>query len=123
MSHSFQPQLSQQEYKLIFADPEPGSDSKTLEDRFIEQEVRAIFFPHLNPNRILILFGFLTGAAQHSGFSAAVPLWSLLLIRQTEGAGESQHCLDCRVRHAETEGQDTQLHSNLSGQTLAEPQE
>ena len=28
-----------QEYKIIFDDPEPGSDFKTLEDRFFEQEV------------------------------------------------------------------------------------
>ncbi|XP_075340132.1 V-type proton ATPase subunit d 1-like isoform X2 [Odontesthes bonariensis] len=28
------------DYKLIFHDPEPGSDFKTLEDRFLEQEVK-----------------------------------------------------------------------------------
>ncbi|KAM8838556.1 V-type proton ATPase subunit d 1-like isoform 1-T1 [Synchiropus picturatus] len=28
------------EYKMIFEEPEPGSDSQTLEDRFFEQEVK-----------------------------------------------------------------------------------
>lgn len=28
-----------QEYKILFEDPEPEKDFKTLEDRFFEQEV------------------------------------------------------------------------------------
>lgn len=56
-----------------------------------------------------------SGEAEHACFPAAVPLWYILLLHQAEGAGGSQHHLDRRVCHTETEVQDTQLHTHLPG--------
>lgn len=37
----------------------------------------------------------LTGEAERAHFPAAVQLWSILLLLQTQGAGDPQHHLDC----------------------------
>lgn len=65
-------------------------------------------------------FGLSTGKAEHTCFPAAVPLWRILLLHPTEGAGGSQHCLDRRVCHTEAEVQDTPLHTHLPGHKLTE---
>lgn len=66
------------------------------------------------------MLNFFTGEAEHTCFLAAVPLRSILLVHQAEGAGKSQHRLDRRVCHTETEVQDKQLHPHLPRNKLTE---
>lgn len=82
--------------------------------------VRVVFFKCIlfKVSNDGFIFLFPSGQVEHSSFPAAVPLWSFLCLHQTEGAGMSQPRLDCRVCHTETEVQDSQLHTHLSGYKL-----
>ena len=89
------------EYKQCFEGAGTNPGEKTLEDKFFEEEVGIDLLPNHHPNKQTI-----SGEAEQECFHAAVPLWSLLLLPQVEGAGVSQHHLDQRVRCAEPQGQD-----------------
>ena len=74
--------------------------------------------PHPSSSRyihiiIYPLISLPTGGDQCPLLHAAVPLWGLLFLRPSQGAGVPERGLDCRVHCAETQIQDRQLHPNI----------
>lgn len=54
-----------------------------------------------------------SGSSHEEGFHAAVPVWCLLRICSSKGAGNQKHHLDCRMCGSAAPSQDWQLHSNI----------
>ena len=98
----------------MFAGAGTNPGEKTLEDKFFEKEVRAptiyMYISSSSSSSSSYLDFFLSlsvpGGDQHAVVHAAVPLWSVLLLHASEGAGVSQRGVDRRVHRAETQIQD-----------------
>ncbi len=61
---------------------------------------------------------YVIGEAERERVHAAVPLWRLLRLLEAEGAGVQEHRLDLRMRRAEAQSKDRQLHSHILNSSI-----
>lgn len=111
-----------QEYKLLFEGAGSNPGDKTLEDRFFEHEVGSRPVTErdwwLRPDSAVtatctLCLPLSTGETEQVGLPEPVSLWCLLRLCEAQGAGVSQHCMDCRVYRPASPRQDRQLYPHL----------